>query len=197
VNSTIDETGSTGQEKVAMLEFEQVTTRGGDYGESSLYDGSRLRKDDVLFAAMGDIDELSSHLGLLKASLSRKNRRRRAIVDEIQSAQETLIRIGSMVATPKASELYASIAVLERRDIERIETIEHALLSHTEVPDRFVLPGESAEAAFADVARAVCRRAERSLIACIRDRELGHLAICQNYLNRLSDYLFILARSLS
>ena len=180
-----------------MLEFDMVTTRGGDFGDSSLYDGSRLRKDDLLFTTMGNVDELSSHLGVLKSSLGRKVIHRRRTIKEITAVQTTLIRIGAMIATATTAELYASIDVVTKDDVKHLEEVEHALLKDTEIPDQFVLPGETREGALADVARAVCRRAERAVVACIRDKELAHLIACQHYLNRLSDYLFILGRSLS
>lgn len=178
------------------LEFEKVTTRGGDRGETSLYDGSRLRKDDLLFDTMGDVDELNSYIGLLKSHHDEVNRSRK-FVRNIAQIQEDLLRIGAMIATPVKSELYATINPIQQKDVERIEALEHALMAETEIADAFVLPGQTKPAAYTDVARAVCRRVERQLVRCIRDRSLAHLIPCQHYLNRLSDYLFVLARSLS
>ncbi len=176
-----------------MPDFERVTTRGGDKGESSLYDGTRLRKDDLLFETMGDIDELTSFLGYARASLAGEKRLDRTI----REVQQDLLKIGAMISTSPESELHAKITLLERRDLDRLEQRERKLLDRTEISDRFVLPGETGEAARFDICRTICRRAERKVVRCIRDRSLGHLAICQNYLNRLSDYLFILARALS
>jgi len=180
-----------------FLEFERVTTRGGDRGETSLYDGTRLRKDDLVFETMGDLDELASFLGLLKASLGRSVPNRRRITKDIEAVQRVLLRIGSMIATPPSAELYSTLEPLGTADIDTLEAREHALLEAAEVPEQFILPGENREAALADVARTICRRVERHVVSCIRDRYLGHLSVCQRYLNRLSDYLFILARYLT
>ena len=203
------------------LEFEMVTTRGGDRGESSLYDGSRRRKDDVLFQAMGDVDELSSFLGLLKSPSdatehSKANGPSRSrlrlphgrarvgstriavkMVSEISEIQRDLQRVGAMIATPVSSPLYATIRPIDDDDVSRIEQVEHSLLQQTKISGSFVLPGETRLAAFADVARTVCRRAERHIVTCIRDCGLSNLIPCQRYVNRLSDYLFVVARSLS
>ena len=180
-----------------MLEFERVTTRGGDAGESSLYDGSRLGKNDPVFEALGDVDELSSHLGVLKSAIDRGDSQKTPELEDISTIQKALVRVGSMVATPKSSGRYERIEKVTKADVELIEELEHDILDHTDIPVEFVLPGETQKAAFADVARSVCRRAERSIVACIRVHGFEHLAICQIYLNRLSDYLFVLARALT
>ena len=184
-------------ENFKSLEFEQVTTRGGDSGESSLYDGTRRRKDDLLFEAMGDVDELSSNLGVVKTSLSETVSGSRRIISTIFTVQKNLRRIGAMIATPAESDRYSEIEVLEEKHIAELEKSEHDLLAETQIGEDFVLPGDSREAAVIDVARSVCRRAERRVVSCIRDRSMTHLAECQSYLNRLSDYLFILARHLA
>ena len=180
-----------------MLEFEKVTTRGGDRGDTSLYDGSRHRKDDLLFDTMGDLDELTSFVGLAKSWCRDEANRPRKLVRNFETIQGDLFRIGAMIATPVNSDLYKSINPIEAVDVARIEKLEHTLLDNTEIEEAFVLPGETRSAAYTDVARAICRRVERRVVSCIRDRSLAHLIPCQHYLNRLSDYLFVLARSLS
>ena len=180
-----------------MLEFETVTTRGGDRGETSLYDGSRLRKDDLLFDTMGDLDELNSFVGLVKSSCRDEMKRSRKLIRNLEQFQNDLLRIGAMIATPINTELYKTIKPIKKADVEHIEALEHSLLGDTEIAEAFVLPGETKSAAYTDVARTICRRAERQIVRCIRDRSLAHLIPCQHYLNRFSDYLFVLARSLS
>jgi len=173
-----------------MIEFEKVTTRGGDRGESSLYNGERRRKDDLLFETMGDIDELSSFLGVAKATCEDKK-----LSELISSVQLTLLNLGAQIATPKSNPLYSKISPVSKDDVKRLEEVEEGYLRRTEIGGEFVLPGENLLSAQLDVARAVCRRAERKVVACIREREMIQLAAGQNYLNRLSDLLFILGRN--
>ncbi len=170
-----------------QFEFSQVTTRGGDKGESSLANGERRRKDDLVFHVLGTVDELNSSLGVVRASLDKEPAR------GIYSAQERLQIIGGMLAVPKSSDQYERIRKIEQKDIEDLEKREHRIMKHTKVPECFVVPGESLQAAHIHVARAVCRRAERWMVSCIRERGLNQLIPAQQYLNRLADYLFILA----
>lgn len=173
-----------------MIEFDKVTTRGGDRGESSLYNGERRRKDDLLFETMGDVDELSAQLGMAKAHCG--NRRLSSTIDGIQ---RTLIRIGAQIATPKSDPLYAKIKTVEETDVVAVEELEADYLRSTNIAGEFVLAGENPLSACLDVSRTVCRRAERRVVACIRDRGMIQLASSQHYLNRLSDLLFVLARN--
>ncbi len=180
-----------------MLDFEKVTTRGGDDGKACLYDGTRLWKDDLLFESLGDLDELNSFLGVFKASLGERVPAEPRVRDEIDSIQSVVIRLCAMIATPVSSAPYKNLDPVRQSDIDRLETLEAALLSRAEVPDTFVRPGANREAALADAARSICRRAERRVVACIRRCGLTHLGACRSYLNRLSDYLFVLARYLT
>ncbi|MBT3272920.1 MAG: cob(I)yrinic acid a,c-diamide adenosyltransferase [Spirochaetales bacterium] len=177
-----------------MIEFEQVTTRGGDGGESSLYNGERLRKDDVLFVTLGDIDELSSLIGLAKATIRMEYPKEKKIPDVLDSIQGVLIRVGGQVATPEKDPIYDKLSVVTVQDVKRLEKTEKQFLKNLEIKGEFILPGATRAGAFLDIARAVCRRAERDVVTCIRDKYRGKLATCQNYLNRLSDLLFVLAR---
>jgi len=172
-----------------MIEFEKVTTRGGDRGETSLYNGERRRKDDLLFETMGDVDELSSFLGVAKASCDDKR-----IVELISTIQRKLIDLGAQIATPKGDPLNSTITPITEQEVTALEKVEAEYLRKTEIGAQFVPPGENLLSAHFDVARTVCRRAERKIVACIRDRDMIQLASGQHYLNRLSDLLFILAR---
>ncbi len=172
-----------------MIEFDRVTTRGGDRGESSLIGGERLVKHDLIFEALGDVDELSSFLGLARSRIGTGRPER-----EIRTIQEHLITLGGLIATPSRETARSRLPLISAADVEGLERQEKYYLEHTVIPQRFVLPGESEPAARIDVARSVCRRAERRVVACIRDRGSTHLVTSQNYLNRLSDYLFVLAR---
>ena len=177
-----------------MPDFDQITTRGGDRGDSSLYNGERRGKDEPVFEALGDIDELSCWLGLVK------NRLFEAVQSEygsvLEGIQKRLVLMGGEVATPRSAPLFHRIEHLKEEDTLWLEEAEHALLQVTSIPPRFVLPGKNELSALADLARSTCRRAERSLVRCIRKEGMIHLAESQHFLNRLSDYLFILARKL-
>lgn len=178
------------REEQSEVPFELVTTRGGDRGESGYYSGEWRRKDDLIFAAVGDIDELNSQVGVARARLSAAF----GDVFGLAEMQRTLLRIGSMVATSPGHELYETLQQVTERDVDELEEGERRLLTQTEIKPVFILPGEDEVSAAVDVARSVCRRAERRLVTVIRDRGRHDLHACQNWLNRLSDVLFILAR---
>jgi cob(I)alamin adenosyltransferase len=175
--------------KKKFYDFDLVTTKGGDTGETSLYDGSRRRKDDILFNTVGDIDELSSWLGVVRSHI-----KHRQSIMFIKRVQGDLIKIGAMIATPVHSSQWKTLELIVENDVAEIERIENIVLNKTKIELKFILPGRTAESSWIDVARTVCRRAERNIISCIRDRHMTQLYECQKYLNRLSDYLFILAR---
>ena len=170
--------------------FEWVTTRGGDRGESGYYSGEWRRKDDLIFESVGEIDEVNSFAGVARARL------RAEFGDDFQltAMQRTLLRVGSMIATSPEHELYATFEHVSDKDVEALERVERKLLKKTRIDPVFVLPGETESSAAVDAARSVCRRAERCLVTVIRERGRNDLHACQNYLNRLSDYLFVLAR---
>lgn len=155
----------------------RVTTRAGDTGNTSLADGSKLAKTDRRIEAIGTVDELNSHLGVLITELPPQE----ALYSLAQQVQQELFDLGANLATvgrtpPPAMDL------LERE----VENLNATLPPLTE----FVLPGGTRAAAAAHVCRAVCRRAERSLWAL--DSEDAEP--CAQYLNRLSDLFFVMAR---
>lgn len=173
----------------------KIYTRTGDNGQTSLVGGKRISKASARLEAYGTVDELNSHLGLLAAT---------AGVDLhsiafLQSVQNRLFNLGAYLATDNAQGLPAGIddgqiQAIEQ-EIDRLEATLPQLRS-------FILPGGCLAAAQANVARAVCRRAERRTIAldqqlrsCSDTPPLHPLAI--TYLNRLSDYLFNLGRHLN
>jgi cob(I)alamin adenosyltransferase len=89
--------------------------------------------------------------------------------------------------------VYGTAVKIDPAEIEELEKQERALMKHTSVPQQFIQPGETVLSAFLHVARTVCRRSERWVVNCIRERGLDHLITAQQYLNRLADYLFIMA----
>jgi cob(I)alamin adenosyltransferase len=161
----------------------RIYTRGGDAGETSLGDGSRVRKTDGLIEAFGTVDELNSHIGFALAADDERSRR--AVLERVQNE---LFDVGADLSVPfepgdeRLRITQEQIDALER-DCDRFNAVLPELKS-------FVLPGGSEVAARLHVARAVCRRAERRALVA---GDVNPLALV--YLNRLSDLLFILART--
>lgn len=167
-------------------------TRTGDSGTTSLVDGSRTPKDHPRVDAYGDIDELSSALGLVASAKDCPEE----ICGELRHIQNVMFGIGGYLATPTAPDgdapamngtLTGETAVLEGW----IDSLDE----RTPKIRSFVLPGGSEESSRCHVARTVCRRAERKVIALSRDNHVDPDVM--RYLNRLSDYLFIAARYLN
>ena len=161
----------------------KITTRTGDKGETGLGDGSRVPKDHPRVAALGDVDELNSALGVLLAE---------KLPEEIRAAlapvQQDLLDLGGELSIPGHTLLKPG----------RIETLEQHLESwNKQLPPlkEFILPGGSRAAAAAHLARTVCRRAERSVVALARKDKVSEGA--RQYLNRLSDLLFVAGRTLN
>lgn len=167
----------------------KIYTRTGDRGETGLFGGGRVPKDHPRVAAYGDIDELNSILGLVRATSNQQ------FFDSLlESIQRDLFAIGGHLATPDPGRVAKS---LEKGALspERIAEFERHMdeAEGTLPPLRaFVLPAGSAVAASLHLARTVCRRAERSVVHLAHDHDVPELFIV--YLNRLSDLLFTLAR---
>jgi cob(I)alamin adenosyltransferase len=165
----------------------RIYTRGGDRGETSLGDGTRVPKVDCRIAAFGSVDELNSHIGVVLAGDVPDEQR--AVLTRVQSE---LFDLGADLSVP--------FGVADRLRIteEQIETLENDCdRFNADLPElaSFVLPGGTEAAARLHVARAVCRRAERDALAAAEELDINHLALV--YLNRLSDLLFILARTVN
>lgn len=161
----------------------KITTRTGDAGETGLGDGSRVPKHSLRIGALGDIDELNSALGLLLAE--DLPRGVRAALGEVQ---HDLFDLGGEVSIP-------GHALLTSGRVEHLEKRLEAWNKDLAPLKEFILPGGSRAAAAAHVARTVCRRAERSLVALGRKEKVsGH---ARQYLNRLSDLLFVAGRVLN
>lgn len=173
----------------------KIYTGVGDRGKTSLFSGERVTKGDLRVEAYGDVDELNSILGVLVATLVEGQRELRA---ELQRIQAELFQVGAWLATTPdspATEVLEPIAPGHSRAIESaIDRMERDLPRLT----GFILPGGHAAAAWAHVARTVCRRAERRVVrlfdASAESRAPADLGDILVYLNRLSDYFFVLAR---
>src|SRR5881409_135333 len=161
----------------------KITTRTGDAGETGLGDGSRVPKDSPRVRALGDIDELNSAIGVLLAEELPPELR-----DALGAIQHDLFDLGGELSIPGHALLGdAHVAHLE----ERLEAWNAGLPPLKE----FILPGGTRAAALAHLARTVCRRAERSLVALSSSEKVADPA--RIYLNRLSDLLFVLGRALN
>ena len=178
-----------------MVKLNKIYTRTGDDGTTGLVDGSRIAKSAPLMAAIGDVDEANSWVGLAAVAL-----------DEAPDAAAMLTRIqnelfdlGADLATPPDAERGFGPHDMALRivpgQIARLEEEIDAMNAALDALKSFILPGGSEAAARLHLARAVTRRAERSAVAAAADRALNPLAL--TYLNRLSDHLFVLARSIN
>jgi cob(I)alamin adenosyltransferase len=164
----------------------RIYTRAGDAGETSLGDGSRVRKTDPRIEAYGTVDELNSAIGLVLAG--DVSEEFRPWLEEIQN---DLFDVGADLSVPLDDER-ERLRVTEAQ-VERLEGLCDRVNERLEPLKSFVLPGGSETAARLHVARTVCRRAEREATALAEEGELNPAALA--YLNRLSDLLFILARA--
>lgn len=161
----------------------RIYTRTGDRGTTGLGNGSRIAKDARVVEAMGDIDELNSVLGLLLAedlppTLS-------AVLTDIQ---HDLFDLGAELSTP-------GHRVITAGHVERLEQELDTLNAELSPLKEFILPGGTRPAALCHFARTVCRRAERGLVRMQHEADVSEFAL--SYVNRLSDLLFVLARSLN
>jgi cob(I)alamin adenosyltransferase len=167
----------------------KIYTKTGDQGTTSLFGGKRVSKADLRIDTYGTVDELNSHIGLVRdQEISQK---RKNILVEIQ---DRLFTIGSILATEpgntkvKTPQIHEEDVVLLEQEMDKMDT---------ELPPMkfFVLPGGHPSISFGHVARTVCRRAERLTIALNQQEPIDPLVI--KYLNRLSDYLFVLCRMMA
>jgi cob(I)alamin adenosyltransferase len=163
----------------------KIYTRGGDKGLTSLGDGSRVSKLDLRLAAYGTVDELNSVLGVVIASDPPEGLR-----DVLVRVQNELFDVGADLSVPLGAGERLRVA---QSQVDRLE--EDCDRFNADLPElkSFVLPGGTPVAAWLHVARTICRRAERETIRAAQEHELDPLTGI--YLNRLSDLLFVLARS--
>ncbi|MCR5679730.1 MAG: cob(I)yrinic acid a,c-diamide adenosyltransferase [Prevotella sp.] len=170
------------------MKITTIYTRRGDEGQTDLVGGVRIRKTDARIEAYGTIDELSSHIGLLLSLLHNLDDERQRLV----RTQNHLFNVGTHLATDQSqTPLYAS-AMLPRGAIEDLEQAIDHLNAQLPEPQGFILPGGTQAAAQCHVCRTVCRRAERRICELAESAQVGPEII--QYVNRLSDYLFILAK---
>jgi cob(I)alamin adenosyltransferase len=167
----------------------KIYTRTGDAGDTGLFGGGRVPKDHPRVAAYGDVDELNSAIGVARATPPSQ-----AFDPLLESIQRDLFALGGQLATPDPAPVAKALEKAQLSD-DRIAELEHIMDAADEelTPLRaFVLPAGTPKACALHLARTVCRRAERSVVALARESELPPVFLV--YLNRLSDLLFTLAR---
>lgn len=166
----------------------KIYTKTGDGGETSLFDGTRVSKDDIRIESYGSVDELNAHLGLLIQWIKDD-----ALVGSLKNIQSTLFVIGSHLAT-QSEEAKRRLPEFNADQSLLLESKMDLMDQNLEALKHFILPGGGLASAQAHICRTVCRRAERRIISLSSVEPIDPEIIV--YLNRLSDYFFILSRFL-
>lgn len=164
----------------------KIYTKTGDDGTTALFDGARVHKNHERVELYGDVDELNSVIGVAASFLKNEGLRK-----ELHGIQKDLFALGAKLANPKEKKQKNKADFAEEKvtALEKsIDMMEKILVPMTS----FILPGGSQAAAFLHLARTVCRRAERKLVALTTHEDIDPLYV--HFLNRLSDYLFVAAR---
>jgi cob(I)alamin adenosyltransferase len=167
----------------------KIYTKTGDKGKTSLIGGTKVFKNDLRIETYGTVDELNSHIGLVKDHTPHEHQR-----DILKQVQDRLFVIGSSLACDPDKQTGMHIPDLKDDDIELLEAEMDAMTAKLPPMKHFILPGGHAAVSFTHISRCVCRRAER-LCVNMQQHELFIEPLVIKYLNRLSDYLFVLARS--
>ncbi|PCC75817.1 cob(I)alamin adenosyltransferase [Nannocystis exedens] len=178
-----------------MVYISKVYTKFGDRGDTMLASGDTVGKDTLRVAAYGEVDELNAVIGVLRVEISRVGERREflaALDASLARVQQELFDLGAELATPGATEGKAPLRV-EEADITRLEQELDAWNADLPPLRSFILPGGGPLGAHAHLARTVCRRAERTVVALTRVEPVRAEAV--RYINRLSDWFFVVARA--
>ncbi len=165
----------------------KIYTKKGDKGETSLFGGKRLSKHHLRIETYGTVDELNAYIGLVRDNVQEDD-----LGSLLKKIQDTLFTLGGILASapgkkPDTLLITASDITLLEEAIDQMEEKLPALKN-------FILPGGHTIVSFCHIARVVCRRAERRAVGLAQEEEVDEIII--SYLNRLSDYLFVLARQL-
>jgi cob(I)alamin adenosyltransferase len=164
----------------------KIYTKTGDDGSTGLFGGGRVRKSDARIECYGTVDELNAALGVAHVTAAG------SIADSLFRVQHELFVVGSHLATPEDSPHTRSLPLLDEAMIGRLEMEIDAAEAELEPLRNFILPGGVELAARLHLARTICRRAERVLVEFALDRPVSGTII--TYMNRLSDWLFVMAR---
>ena len=175
-----------------MVKLNKIYTRTGDNGTTGLVDGSRRSKSDARMGAIGDVDETNSALGIAISALERSNYDAECIAG-LRRIQNDLFDLGADIATPGEDFAPSQMALrIVASQVDWLETAIDAANDQVGPLTSFVLPGGSESASALHLTRAITRRAERGMVAAGEAESLNPLALA--YINRLSDYLFVLSR---
>lgn len=180
--------GGKAEQRTIMVKLDRIYTRGGDGGETSLVDGSRVRKGSLRIAAMGDVDEANAVIGLARRCLEAENP---DLAPVLARAQNDLFDMGADLATPGADPSDGSLRI-QAGQVARLENEIDALNEPLQPLTSFVLPGGTEAATWLHLARTVVRRAERTVSELARETDINPRVPA--YLNRLSDLVFVMAR---
>jgi len=165
----------------------KIYTKKGDKGKTSLFGGNKISKDDMRVEAYGTVDELNAYIGLLISKLSES-----LIHDELIKSQHILFNIGSHLAND--TQKFESPKLYEN-DVHDLEIQIDNMQATLPELKRFILPGGNEQVSVCHICRTVCRRAERRVVSISEDIVIDPVILV--YLNRLSDYLFVLSRKIS
>jgi cob(I)alamin adenosyltransferase len=167
----------------------KIYTKTGDHGSSSLIGGKRLPKNHIRFEAYGTIDELNSYIGLLGSQSIEFS-----IKEDLKKIQNILFTIGSNLASdnPDVSE---NLPKVSEKDIDYLEKQIDLFEKNLPTMTKFILPGGNSVVGICHVARSICRRAERKIVELMQNESVEDQI--PMYINRLSDFLFVLSRKLS
>lgn len=176
-----------------MVKINKVYTRKGDGGNTSLVGGRAVAKDDLRVEGYGTVDELNCIVGLVRTHNAQMptEPRRNALDTILQYIQQRLFDLGAGLAT-HPDDAYPGQVTVQERDVKWLETVIDRMNEELEPLQSFILPGGGVVNAFLHQARAVCRRAERVIVALSREETVGEHDL--PYLNRLSDALFVFSR---
>lgn len=168
----------------------KIYTKTGDKGETSLIGGTRLPKHHIRIEAYGTVDELNSFLGLIRDSIHEKE-----LFDLLIAIQDRLFTIGSHLASDPEKDIKMKLPEINEEDVLILEKAIDKMNETLPEMKSFVLPGGHTVVSYCHVARCVCRRAERAVLKLAENEKVEE--IIYKYLNRLSDYLFVLSRKLT
>lgn len=163
----------------------KIYTKTGDGGETSLYGGLRLPKDHIRIESYGTVDELNSHVGMVRDCATEEHLR-----SVLKTIQDCLFDLGANLAVDPTKNL--QVPQIDETDIQLLENEIDTMDKILPALKNFILPGGHTTISFCHLARCVCRRAERNVVALSHNETVNPMLI--KYLNRLSDYLFTLAR---
>lgn len=166
----------------------KIYTKTGDKGETGLFGGKRISKAALKIDAYGTVDELNSHIGLVKDVCGNEQS------ENLRQIQEELFTIGALLATPEGKK-NTFFQPINQAAVDRLELLMDQMNEELPELDAFILPGGHPHVSYCHIARTVCRRAERLTVELSHTETVNELIII--YLNRLSDFLFVLARKMA